>query len=309
MERLEKVSLPTPARVFDAVMDDGAIIRVRQHGNPAGPRLVLSHGNGLAIDAYLSFWGPLCNSHEVILFDIRNHGENPLHGDPAHHHLAQFARDLETVCAAVERELGARPMAGVFHSLSALAAIRHAETHPERWRALVLFDPPIYPRDGHPLRTEQHASKESLASRARRRTGRYAHPNDFAAQLASIPAFKRWRREAYKLMAYATLKPEGSTGTWVLRCPREFEAQVFDESRDQELWYGVGRLKVPVKLVCGDPNLEDADAPALIGQAIAREFPIAYEAIPDSTHFLQIERPEECIRAMESFLAKHGLAA
>ena len=33
-----------------------------------------------------------------------------------------------------------------------------------------------------------------------------------------------------------------------------------------------------------------------------------YEAIPDTTHFLQIERPDECIRAMETFLASTAWA-
>jgi pimeloyl-ACP methyl ester carboxylesterase len=42
---------------------------------------------------------------------------------------------------------------------------------------------------------------------------------------------------------------------------------------------------------------------------MAAELPLAYEAIPGTTHFLQIERPAECVRAMESFLAAHGLAA
>ena len=59
------------------MMDDGAIIRIRQHGNPDGPRLALSHGNGLAIDGYLPFWGPLRERYELILFDFRNHGQNP----------------------------------------------------------------------------------------------------------------------------------------------------------------------------------------------------------------------------------------
>jgi len=309
MEHQETVSLPSPRRAFDAVMDDGAIIRLRQHGNPSGPRLVLSHGNGLAIDAYLPFWGPLRERYELILFDIRNHGENPLEGSPERHHLEQFVRDLESICRAVDHELGAKPMAGVFHSLSALAAIQHAEAHPERWRALVLFDPPIHPRDGHPLWQNQQLNEDSLAKRARRRTERYASPDEFAAQLAARAPFRRWRPEAYELMARATLRPEDSTGDWVLKCPRELEAQVFHETRDPDLWYAVGRLKVPLKLVCGDPNQEDCGAPALIGQALAREFPIAYEAIPDSTHFLQIERPQECIRATESFLAKYGMAA
>jgi pimeloyl-ACP methyl ester carboxylesterase len=42
---------------------------------------------------------------------------------------------------------------------------------------------------------------------------------------------------------------------------------------------------------------------------MAEELGLPYEAIPGTTHFLQIERPAECIRAVESFLAPLGLAA
>jgi pimeloyl-ACP methyl ester carboxylesterase len=49
--------------------------------------------------------------------------------------------------------------------------------------------------------------------------------------------------------------------------------------------------------------------PALIGRALARQHRLPYEAIPGTTHFLQIEEPEKCLRAMESFLAPLGLAA
>src|SRR5438046_2628896 len=45
--------------MFEARQDDGAIIRIRQHGNPDGPRLVLSHGNGLAMAGYVPVWAPL----------------------------------------------------------------------------------------------------------------------------------------------------------------------------------------------------------------------------------------------------------
>ena len=84
----------------------------------------------------------------------------------------------------VEREFGSKPVAGVFHSLSGLIAIRHALEHQHRWRALVLFDPPIYPRDGHPLRDAQQGDKDSLAVRARKRTERYQTPHAFAKQFA-----------------------------------------------------------------------------------------------------------------------------
>lgn len=309
MQASETVPIPWPNRTLDVTAGDGAIVRVRQHGNPNGPRLVMSHGNGLAINAYLPFWGAMRERYELILFDFRNHGENPVHG-PSGHDMDHFIADLDLVLKTVERELGRKPVAGVFHSLSALTAIRHALAHQDRWRALVLFDPPIYPRPGHPLANFQQSDKDSLAVRARRRTERYRSPDDFARQLASIPGFKRWRPEAYSLFAHATLRFDRNSGEWILACPRELEARVFEENKDPSLWTRLGDVKVPAKLVCGDPHLEGAGAPALIGKAIAEEIrSIEYESIPNTTHFLQIERPQECIRATESFLKKHGMAA
>ena len=289
-------------------MNDGAIVRVRRHGNPDGPRLVLSHGNGLAIDAYLPFWNLLRDRYDLILFDVRNHGENPLHGGEGHD-TAHFVADLEKLLTEVEREFGTKPIAGAFHSLSGLIAIRHALEHPHRWRALVLFDPPIYPRDGHPLRDAQQGDKDSLAVRARKRTERYPTPHAFAQQFSSRPVFSRWRPEAYDLMAWATLRRDPDRGDWILACPREFEARVFEENRDPSLWTKLAQVKAPVKIIGADPDIEGPSIPGLLSRAVAAETRIDYEAIPDTTHFLQVEKPEACIRAMESFLAKHGMKA
>jgi pimeloyl-ACP methyl ester carboxylesterase len=301
------VQLPTPYRVLDLTMDDGAIIRVRRHGNPAGPRLALSHGNGLATNLYFPFWNLLRDRYDLIIFDVRNHGENPLHG-AAGHNTVQFVADFERILEGVEREFGPKPIAGVFHSLSGVVALRHALEHPARWRALVLFDPPLYPRDGHPLRAAQQHDKMDLAARALRRTERYKTPDDFARQLARNRGFTRWRPETYALMARATLREDPAAGDWILACPREFEARVFDENRDPTLWTRIGEVKPPLMIIGADPNLEDAGPPALISKAVAEEFPIAYEAIPGTTHFLQVEQPEACVAAMEKFLARHGMA-
>src|SRR5271166_2029792 len=64
------LKFPEPLRTAKAVMHDGAVIYLRQHGNPNGPRLALSHGNGLATDGYLPFWGPLRDRYELIVFDF-----------------------------------------------------------------------------------------------------------------------------------------------------------------------------------------------------------------------------------------------
>jgi peptide deformylase len=232
-------------------MPDGATIHLRQHGLAGAPRLVLSHGNGLAIDGYFPFWGPLRERYEVILFDFRNHGHNPLHTLEGHT-WQNFVADMDVVWHAINRELGAKPAAGLFHSLSGVTAAMHALKYGRRFDALVLFDPPVYPRAGHPIQYQQQSDKESLASRAARRPASYKDPMELARQFAR--RFKRWVPDAYELMARATLRHDRGSGDWILACPREYEAHVFSSGANPDLWLQMAHCPVPVKLVCGDPK-------------------------------------------------------
>ena len=49
------LTLPAPLQTFELAMDDGAMIRIRQHGNTGGVRLFISHGNGFAVNGYYPF--------------------------------------------------------------------------------------------------------------------------------------------------------------------------------------------------------------------------------------------------------------
>ena len=302
---MDQEVIPNPHAALELKMEDGAVIRVRRHGTREGPRLVLSHGNGLAIDGYFTFWGRLLDRYEVIVYDFRNHGQNPPH-HPAHHQWKRFILDDERIWHAIRQAWGAKPAAGAFHSLSAVTAVMHTLEMGARWDPLVLFDPPIHPREGHPLQAIQISHEGEIAARARRRTERYKNPQDLARLFAHVPQFKRWRPEAYALMARATLRHDQAAGDWVLACPRDLEAHVFESNRDATIWPRMRDLPVPCKLICGDPENEHKQPPALIGRAIAEETALEYEAIPGTTHFLQLEKPEECVRAMESFLCKRG---
>src|SRR5579864_2256974 len=231
-------------------MEDGAIIRIRQHGNPGGPRLALSHGNGLAIDGYLPFWGLLRERYELILFDFRNHGQNPLH-HLEHHNWRQFISDLERVFHLTQEAFGAKQTAGIFHSLSAVSSATHSQRMGKRWDPLVLFDPPFYPRDGHPLRAVQEVNEDDIAARAAPRTPSYSDPMELASQFRKY--LRGWQPEAYEEMARATLRRDDIAGKWVLACPREYEAHIFRSNRDATAWTGLSHMPVPVKLICGDP--------------------------------------------------------
>jgi pimeloyl-ACP methyl ester carboxylesterase len=299
--------LPRPAQTTDITMSDGAVIRLRRYGQSGRVRLMLSHGNGLAINAYLPFWQPLIEEFELVLFDIRNHGENPRH-DPPQHNWPRITQDIGEIFAGAEREFGAAATVGVLHSLSSVATLFSAIDGGPPWHALALFDPPIFPRKGHALEAAQIADMEDLTRRSLGRPQSYRSPEIFAAQLKKRRAFERWVAGEHLLFAQSTLRPE-SDGQWHLCCPRELEAFIFKTNIDPTLWPRLDRLRVPTILIGADADAADAGPPARICRAIHEEMGIEYAMIPDTTHFLQFERPRACIKALLSFLHRQGLYA
>ena len=303
-----RLTVPAPLAIADLTMADGAVIRLRRHGNPAGPRIALSHGNGLAIDAYLPFWSLLRARYDIVLFDQRNHGENPPHGASGHN-WDRMTRDNVEIHDGIAREFGAKPVIGAFHSLSAVAAAMATLRFGPRWKTLVLFDPPIFPRLGHPLEAMEREHMRDMAASARRRPERYPDPAAFATQLALRPMFQRWVPGAHDLFARATLRPDPVGNGWVLRCPRELEARIFEQNVDPGVWPRLGACPVPLFLIGGDTGVAGQQAPAFLTEGLARDQRIPYAMIPETTHFLQIERPGEVLKAMEIFLAGQGIDA
>jgi pimeloyl-ACP methyl ester carboxylesterase len=299
------LKLPAPSATVDLQMSDGAVIRVRRHGNPRGLRLVLSHGNGLAINAYAPFWVPLLEHFDVVMFDIRNHGENLLHR-PEHHSWDSIFRDFEETFLGIERHWGEVPTVGVFHSLSAIAALEHELACGPRWTGLALFDPPIPPPPGHVLLQAEQADVRNHVRRAHRRPRYYDQPEDLAAQLRRKPAFARWHPDGAHLLACHTLRPTHD-GRWELRNPRELEARIYGSKPESQLWSRLAQLRTPAVLIAADPHLPEAGPATHTCQALHAEIGIEYEFIPATTHFLQFEAPQWCRETLLRFLARHGL--
>lgn len=302
-------TVPSPHATVDLSMADGAVIRLRRHGNPRGPRLALSHGNGLAIDAYLPFWSLLLDRFDLVLFDARNHGENPPHG-PSGHDWPSMARDHAAVFGGIRDRFGAKPVAGLFHSLMSVAAIAATLDYGPLWDPLVAIDPPLYPPAGHKLEDMEHAHMQEMALLARRRFDSYPSPESLAAQLAQRALFARWVPGAHLLFAESTLRHDPARGTWTLRCPKELEARIFETNMDPTLWPRLSRFPVPVCLLGADPALPyPQQTPAKLAAALAQEHGFAYRMMSGTTHLMQIERPEEAVGIVLSFLAASNFAA
>jgi pimeloyl-ACP methyl ester carboxylesterase len=297
----------SPRDVLTLAMDDGVKIVIRRGGNPNGTRLYLSNGNGFAIDGYRVFWEPLLADFDVILFDMRNHGRNEQTGADGHHYL-QMAKDIGAVFRGVDKALGPRPSVGVFHSMSARAAMKHAVEMEKVWDALILFDPPNVPPRGHAQYESMRVFELKLVEWAVARQDRFATAAELHAFFAGNRAQSRWHEQARKDMAKAILMPDGM-GAFMLTCRRELEASIYLAALTLELWPDAKSFGMPVKLIGADPGAKGASPTSAANAALAFEGGYEYDAVPETGHLLQIERPEACREAMLSFLRKLRLTA
>lgn len=299
-------TIPEPAAVFDAEMPDGARIRVRRHGNPAGPRLVMAHGNGFAIDAYYPFWRLLAGRYDLAIYDQRNHGRNPRH-DVERHDVPSFVADMDRLIDLIPAHFGAKPTIGVFHSISAVTAIHHALDHGWRWDALALFDPPLIPSPGHRAHEVARSFELGLADWAASRPDRFADPMELAARFARSKSLARWVEGGHALMARAITRADPEGGGVVLCCPREGESRVYRTNAGLDLCPRLGELRGPLAFISSDPDAPGALAPGKVGRAMKEDHGIEWTPIGNTSHLLQIERPDACHAALESFLDRQSL--
>jgi pimeloyl-ACP methyl ester carboxylesterase len=299
--------VPTPNLTFEVPLDDGARIVMRRHGNPDGVRLLVTHGNGFAADAYYPYWRQLLSKFDVLVFDFRNHGRNvPV--TPANHNYAQLARDLERVMTAVTAKLPARQTAGIFHSMSARTAMKHAIEIGWRWDALMLFDPPDVPPKGHPLYAGMEVFENKLTEWAKDRRRNFASIDELTEEYRQSRATARWVDGEHELMARSVLRKLPDGRGYELTCAPENEAAIYAEALTLNLWPKASEFGGPVKLVGCDPNFKGAPATGPANQALGIEGGYDYSFVEGTGHLLQIEKPDACIKLTLEFLGRHGLA-
>ena len=261
----------------------------------------MSHGNGLAVDLYYPFWSLLAADFDLVVYDLRSHGWNDVSA-LGRHNVPTLVSDHDAVLDAIDREYGEKPQVGVFHSVSALVSLL-SPIRGGRYSALVLFDPPLC----KPGRS--HREFEAAAARAaeftRRRTERFRSREEFSDVLPYLPPFRRFVPGAWDLMASTTLRERRDGPGYELRCPREYEARMIDYASVFGVAVEFDTLECPVQVIGADPTLPFSYLPTLDLSDITS---VDYDFLPEATHFLQLEQPQECAAAMRDFLAHVGFA-
>jgi len=287
--------LPAPLSTHDVRVDDDTVITLRQHGNPSGPRLVLNHGNGLAIDLYYPFWSLLTDDFDLILYDLRNHGWNTV-SNLRNHNVPTLVQDHDTVLEAIDRHYGTKTQIGVFHSIAALATLL-SPNKGSNFAARVLFDPPLC-KPGRSYKDFEDIAIR-LAKMTRRRTNHFQTPQQMAELLTHAPHFQRMMPGVFDLFARTTLRERADGEGYELRCPPEYEAQIIDYATPFAVLVDFQSLLCPTKVIGADPTLPFSYLPSL---DLSDVFTVDYDFLPDATHFLLLEQPQECVKTMLEFI-------
>lgn len=291
--------IPEPSMVCEVGNDPRAPTVIRRHGNAeARTRLVLSHGNGLAMDLYLPFWSLLTEEFDLFLYDLRNHGWNPV-GSRGEHNIPTLIRDHDLVLETIDRRFGAKPTVGVYHSVTTLISLL---ADSRKYAALVLFDPPLLkPAVG---KTEWYEATEKAIATIRRRGNRFQSEEEFAELLGFLPGFVKIPGDVRKLMARTTLRRTADGQAVELRCPREYEAEIMEASRKFSPLLDLSILSCPTKVIGADPSARYSYLPTF---DLSHVEGLDYDFVPDTTHLLQLEQPAQCAALLREFLANQGL--
>ena len=289
--------IPDPISVHHVRVDEDTSIALRRHGNLDGPRLVLCHGNGLAIDLYYPFWSALCQDFDIIVYDLRNHGWNEVSA-LGKHNIPTLVEDHDRIMAEIDLVFGPKPKVGVFHSVSALVSLL-SPTKGEGYSARILFDPPLCKPGRSYEEFDLVASKTSAM--VRRRTERFQSMDQFVELLGYSPLFRYVVPGVLDLMARTTLRR--TEDGFELRCPRDYEALIVDYASPYAVLINFDRRVSRTKVVGADPTLPYSYLPTL---DLSDMMSVDYDFIPEATHFLLLEKPQDCADMVRSFVNSLG---
>ncbi|CAN0500748.1 unnamed protein product, partial [Phaeothamnion confervicola] len=176
-----------------------------------------------------------------------------------------------------------------------------------RWDGLVLYDPPNVPPPTHPIYPLMEEFENRLVKYAGGRRRTFNAVGELVQELKGSRATSRWVDGMHDLMARSILRKDDNAETWTLVCLPEVETAIYAEALKLNLWPKATDFAGPVKLVGCDPQMKGAPATGVANQALGTENGYDYEAVPNTGHLQQIERPDACADILRGFLEKHRL--
>lgn len=280
---------PEGARRVAVPLPDGDMAALA-FGPERAPEVVFVHANGFNARTYASILRPLGEGLTVWAVDLRGHGRSTL---PAAPRWRRSWGDLRDDLVAMLDRLGAPPLVMAGHSMGGTTSLLAAARRPDRVRGLVLFDPVIMPRPAALYAQTPWASgalwrRMGIVQGALRRRAVFDGKAAAVKAYTGRGAFKTWPLEV--LTDYvADGFHERADGRVTLSCAPEWEASNF-AAQGADPWRAVRNLRAPIRILRAEhaSTCRIGEGAGFVRRAGAE---VTLETLPDTTHFLPMERP------------------
>ena len=254
-----------------------------------GPTLLISHATGFHGRCYIPLAAALADRYHGIAFDYRGHGDT-LH--PAEEvDWERYGDDAEAMAAVLDP-----PVVAFGHSMGGACLLMAARRNPGLFRALVVFEPIVFPPSG--IRPDGAPSPLSMGARRRRASfPSYEAAIDNYSAKPPLGSFTPAALDAYVRYGFRA----GDDGEVHLKCRPEIEAATFDTGGGHGTWDRLGEISTPVLVISGRP---EEMQPSMIARSVAEMLPNGqYLERTDLDHFGPMTHPDVVADLVATFLA------
>ena len=254
--------------------------RIAVEDEGEGDAVVCVHGLGGSSDT----WTPLMPAlarHRVVRIDLPGSGRSQrVEGVLS---IARYVEALLSICTRLD--IARAHWLG--HSMGTIVCQHVAATEPRRVRSLALFGPLIAPVDA------ARTAMRGRAAKAREGAAGMQEIVDGLLQVAVSADTRERQPVAAAFVRESLMRQEGDS--YARSC----------EALADALAAAVERIEAPLLLVTGD---EDGVAPPQSVRTMAERFQSARSKrvviLPRCGHWTPVERSEECMRELRSFLSQ-----
>ena len=252
------------------------------------PAVMLSHATGFHGRCFNPVVESLNTEYECTSFDFRGYGDSNLPND--------WSVTWQGYCddaLAIARSLqNKNQIIAVGHSMGATALVMAALIEPELFKALILYEPIIFPESMRNARTKSQ-QPSPLAEGARRRRTMFASRDEAFANYSSKPpmnVFDEKSLRAYVDFGFNDVRiAETNENCVVLKCNPEHEARTYETGTSHETWEQLHLLRVPAWIVAGAVAPMQ---PSSWSELIAKKIPNSkFIQWPDAGHFGPMQQP------------------
>lgn len=218
-----------------------------------------------------------------LAVDSRGHGRSSKPAPPCH--WRDWGQDL----AAVAAHFGLRDALGIGHSMGGHVTVQCAALRPETYRALLLVDPTIFPR-------ELYGAPFPDVSFTLRRKNSWQGAGEMYQRFKDRLPFSRWQPEILRDYCDYGILREGHQ--FVLACPPPIEASIYERARlpEADIYPEIARITQPV-VVMRAARTRRADVFELAASPTAPDLAAHFVhgrevVLADASHYIAMEQPD-----------------